>query len=129
MKNQITYDKMFDVLNVRNIIIFEDDFPVNTGKKEICYGLARMSMINRNRMLLEISEINPVGKGQLEEFVKEFDKIFDAIEDWDNQIPYNDIEIAFSIVQEIGKYTELLSNVLEQYRMIDMESWTHKNES
>lgn len=129
MKNQITYDKMFDVLNVRNIVIFEDDFSVNTGKKEICYGLARMSIVNRDRMLLEISEINPVGKGQLEAFVKEFDRVFDAIENWDNQIPYNDIETAFSIIQEIDKYTALLSNVLEQYRMIDMESWTHKNES
>ena len=86
---------MFNVLNVENIVIFEDDFIENTGKNEICYGLARMSITNRNRMLSEIGEINSIGKNQLEAFVNEFDNVFDAIENWEDEIPYNDIETSF----------------------------------
>ena len=82
MEKQIAYEKMFNVLNVKNIVIFEDDFIENTGKNEICYGLTRMSITNRNRMLSEIGEINSMGKDQLEAFVNEFGNVFDAMLNW-----------------------------------------------
>lgn len=129
MENQITYDKMFNVLNVKDVVIFEDIFSTNSGKNEICYGLVRMSMINRNRMLSEINEINPVGKKQLESFINEFDGVFDAIENWENEIPYNDIETTFEIVQEKGEYEGFLPAVKEKYDLIDIDSWTQKEES
>lgn len=129
MENQITYDKMFDVLNVKDIIIFEDIFSTNNVKNEICYGLVRMSMINRNRMLDEMNEIEPMGKEQLEAFVNEFDKVFDAIESWENEIPYNDIETTFEVIQEKVEYRGLLPVVKEKYSMIDIGSWLQKEEA
>ena len=129
MENQIAYEKMFNVLNVENIVIFEDDFIENTGKNEICYGLARMSITNRNRMLSEIGEINSIGKNQLEAFVNEFDNVFDAIENWEDEIPYNDIETSFEIIQEKREYFEALEEVKKKYSVIDMDSWSHKEDS
>lgn len=129
MEKQIAYEKMFNVLNVENIIIFEDDFIEYTGKNEICYGLARMSITNRNRMLSEIGEINSIGKDQLEAFVNEFDNVFDAIENWEDEIPYNDIETSFEIIQEKREYFEVLEEVKKKYSVIDMDSWSHKEDS
>lgn len=129
MEKQIAYEKMFNVLNVENIVIFEDDFIENTGKNEICYGLARMSITNRNRMLSEIGEINSIGKDQLEAFVNEFDNVFDAIENWEDEIPYNDIETSFEIIQEKREYFEVLEEVKKKYSEIDMDSWSHKEDS
>lgn len=129
MEKQIAYEKMFNVLNVENIVIFEDDFIENTGKNEICYGLARMSITNRNRMLSEIGEINSIGKDQLEAFVNEFDNVFDAIENWEDEIPYNDIETSFELIQEKREYFEVLEEVKKKYSVIDMDSWSHKEDS
>lgn len=129
MEKQIAYEKMFNVLNVENIVIFEDDFIEKSGKNEICYGLARMSITNRNRMLSEIGEINSIGKDQLEAFVNEFDNVFDAIENWEDEIPYNDIETSFEIIQEKGEYFEVLEEVKKKYSVIDMDSWSHKEDS
>lgn len=129
LEKQIAYEKMFNVLNVENIVIFEDDFIENTGKNEICYGLARMSITNRNRMLSEIGEINSTGKDQLEAFVNEFDNVFDAIENWEDEIPYNDIETSFEIIQGKREYFEVLEEVKKKYSVIDMDSWSHKEDS
>lgn len=129
MEKQIAYEKMFNVLNVENIVIFEDDFIANIGKNEICYGLARMSITNRNRMLSEIGEINSRGKGQLEAFVNEFDRVFDAIENWEDEIPYNDIETSFGVIQEKREYFEALDAVKNRYSIIDMEGWSQKEDS
>lgn len=129
MEKQITYDKMFNILNVENIVIFEDDFVAFTGKNEICYGLVRMSLINRNRMFSELSNINAIGKEQLEAFVKEFDRVFDVIENWEDEIPYNDIEKTFEIIQGKKEYLEILEVVKEKYSMIDMDSWSQKEDS
>lgn len=129
MEKQITYDKMFDLLNVRDIIIFEDIFSMNNSKNEICYGLSRMSVTNRNRMLAELHEIDSVAKEQIELFVNEFDKVFDAIDSWENEVPYNDIESAFEIIQEKGTYTGVLSGVKEKYGMIDIAGWSNMEDS
>ena len=129
MEKQIAYEKMFNVLNVENIVIFEDDFIEKTGKNEICYGLARMSITNRNRMLSEIGEINSTGKDQLEAFVNEFDNVFEAIENWEDVIPYNDIETSFEIIQEKREYFEVLEEVKKKYSVINMDSWSHKEDS
>lgn len=129
MEKQIAYEKMFNVLNVKNIVIFEDDFIENTGKNEICYGLTRMSITNRNRMLSEIGEINSMGKDQLEAFVNEFGNVFDAIENWEDEIPYNDIETSFEIIQAKREYFDALEEVKKKYSAIDMDSWSHKEDS
>lgn len=129
MEKQIAYEKMFNVLNVKNIVIFEDDFIENTGKNEICYGLTRMSITNRNRMLSEIGEINSMGKDQLEAFVNEFGNVFDAIDNWEDEIPYNDIETSFEIIQAKREYFDALEEVKKKYSAIDMDSWSHKEDS
>ena len=128
MEKQIAYEKMFNVLNVENIVIFEDDFITNIGKNEICYGLARMSITNRNRMLSEIGEINSIGKEQLEAFANEFDRVFAAIENWEDEIPYNDIETSFEIIQEKTEYYKALEAVKERYSIIDIDGWSRKED-
>ena len=128
LEKQIAYEKMFNVLNVENIVIFEDDFITNIGKNEICYGLARMSITNRNRMLSEIGEINSIGKEQLEAFANEFDRVFAAIENWEDEIPYNDIETSFEIIQEKTEYYKALEAVKERYSIIDIDGWSRKED-
>lgn len=129
MEKQIAYERMFDILNVDTIIIFEDDFILNTNKNEICYGLVRMSITNRYKMLNEISKINSIGKEQLEAFSKDFDKVFEAIKNWEAEIPYNDIETAFKVIREKGKYLETLEQVEKRYKLIDIDGWLKKEES
>ena len=121
MDKRITYDKMFNILNVKDIIIFEDDFSTTFGKNEICYGLARMSTSNREKMLQEMDAIDPICKDQLEMFVKEFDKVFDGVSDWENEIPYNDIETTFDVIQEKTEYKEAVLNVRKKYCEIEID--------
>lgn len=128
MEKQITYDKMFNVLNVIDIIMFEDEFSMNNSKNKICYGLSRMSVTNRNRMLAKMNEIDSVAKEQIEVFVNEFDKVFDAIDSWENEVPYNDIETALKIIQEKEQYADLLPVVREKYDMIDIDGWSNKDD-
>ncbi len=127
--NQITHDKLLAVLNVLDIVIFEDDFSVNSEKKAICYGIVRMSICNREKLFASLEVLNPVGKRQLEEFVNAFDKVFDAVEDWENEIPYNDIETAFKIIQEKDGYKDLLPDVEEKYYMINFDGWSEKEDT
>lgn len=129
MQNRITYDKMFSILNVKDVVIFEDIFSSNNTKNAVCYGLVRMSVVNRNRMMVEMNEMNPAGKEQLESFVNEFDKVFDAIERWEDEIPYNDIEMAFDIIQGKVECGERLSAVKKKYNLIDMDNWSQKEET
>ena len=129
MEKQIAYEKMFDILNADTVIIFEDDFILNTNKNEICYGLVRMSITNRYKMLSEIGKINPIGKEQLETFAKDFDKVFEAIKNWEDEIPYNDIETAFKVIREKEEYLEVLEQVENRYKSIDIDGWLKKEES
>ncbi len=126
MDKRITYDKMFNILNVKDIIIFEDDFSTTFGKNEICYGLARMSTSNREKMLQEMDAIDPICKDQLEMFVKEFDKVFDGVSDWENEIPYNDIETTFDVIQEKTEYKEAVLNVRKKYCEIEIDRWNNR---
>ena len=129
MEKQIAYEKMFDILNADTVIIFEDDFILNTNKNEICYGLVRMSITNRYKMLSEIGKINPIGKEQLETFAKDFDKVFEAIKNWEDEIPYNDIETAFKVIREKEECLEVLEQVENRYKSIDIDGWLKKEES
>lgn len=126
MDKRITYDKMFNILNVKDIIIFEDDFSTTFGKNEICYGLARMSTSNREKMSQEMDAIDPICKDQLEMFVKEFDKVFDGVSDWENEIPYNDIETTFDVIQEKTEYKEAVLNVRKKYCEIEIDRWNNR---
>lgn len=76
MHNQVSYDKMFDIMGVKELIIFEDTVSINNDKNGICYGLVRMSEKNRKSMLVEIEKIDADLKGQLDVFFDEFDKCF-----------------------------------------------------
>lgn len=128
MHNQVSYDKMFDIMGVKELVIFEDTVSVNDDKKGICYGLVRMSEKNRESMLVEIEEIDVDLKGQLDLFCEEFDKCFPAIEDWNEQVPYNDIEIAFEIIKQDSEYEERASCVVEKYNRINSDTWKNKSE-
>lgn len=127
VNDEITYDKMFEYLNVKDIIIFEDTFAPQYGKNAICYGVARMSKANRTQMLLELSEIQSDLKVQLEEFANAFDGVFDAIECWETEVPINDIETAFEVIQENARYSTKMLQVWDKYSAINLEKYSGDN--
>ena len=126
MDNLITYDKMFNIINVNDIVIFEDMFSLKSTKNEVCYGLARMAVNNRNIMFEEIEAIDAIATAQLYSFAMEFEKVFDAINDWENEVPYNDIETAFGIIQNLPEHGEQMQVIAEKYGLIDIEGWEQK---
>lgn len=128
MHNQVSYDKMFDIMGVKELIIFEDTVSINNDKNGICYGLVRMSEKNRKSMLVEIEKIDADLKGQLDVFFDEFDKCFFAIEDWNEQVPYNDIETAFEIIKQDIEYEDKITCVIEKYNGINSDIWKNKDE-
>lgn len=128
LEKQIAYEKMFEILNVKTVVIFEDDFIHNSKKNEICYGLARMSIINRNRMFSDIDKIDSIAKEQLELFAIEFDKVFNMIQNWDDEIPYNDIETAFKVIRQKGDAFDGLEGAEKRYRLIDIDGWLKKED-
>lgn len=128
MHNQVSYDKMFDIMGVKELIIFEDTVSVTNDKNGICYGLVRMSEKNRRRMLLEIEEIDADLKCQLELFFDEFNKCFFAIQDWNEQVPYNDIETAFEIIKHDIEYEDKITCITEKYSEINSATWKNKSE-
>lgn len=127
MDNLITYDKMFNILNVKDIVIFEDMFSLKGTKNEVCYGLVRMAIKNRDIMFEELEAIDAVGKEQLYLFAIEFEKVFDVINDWENEVPYNDIETAFQIIKSVPEYSEQMQVIVEKYELIDIENWRYKD--
>lgn len=127
MDYQITYDKMFGIMKVKDIIIFEDIFPTIRSKNGICYGLVRMSKRNRRSMLDEIEKVYFVCKEQLSAFLIEFDKVFNIITDWENTVPYNDIETSFRIIEENVEHCDLISVIREKYDAINIEGWIEKD--
>lgn len=126
MDNLITYDKMFKILNVNDIVIFEDMFSLKSTKNEVCYGLVRMSVNNRNIMFEEIEAISATAKAQLYSFAIEFEKVFDTINDWENEVPYNDIETAFGIIKNVPEHGKQMQVIAEKYGMIDIDGWEQK---
>lgn len=126
MDNLITYDKMFNILNVNDIVIFEDMFSLKSTKNEVCYGLVRMAVNNRNIMFEEIEAIDATAKEQMYSFAMEFEKVFDAINDWENEVPYNDIETAFGIIKNVPEHGEQMQVIAEKYRSIDIDGWEQK---
>lgn len=126
LDNHITYEKMFDIMQVQEVVIFEDDFVVNEGKNEIFYGLVRIAMKNRSCLLNEIENISTSIKNQIEEFLIEFDKVFDVIQDWQNEVPYNDIETALDILEEIKLCEDLVASVRNKYELINIQEWNEK---
>lgn len=126
MEAQITYDKMFDMIQVKDVIIFEDDFIVKNTKNELCYGLTRINLENRKELMSEVEQIDIGVKIQLEDFLTEFDKVFDEVKDWKNEVPYNDIEAAMKILEEY-KEDDFISKIRKRYESIDIENWREKN--
>lgn len=126
MDNLITYDKMFKILNVNDIVIFEDMFSLKSTKNEVCYGLVRMAVNNRNIMFEEIEAISATAKAQLYSFAIEFEKVFDTINDWENEVPYNDIETAFGIIKNVPEHGKQMQVIAEKYGMIDIDGWEQK---
>lgn len=126
LDNQITYDKMFNMMQVKDIVIFEDDFLVGDSKNEIFYGLVRINIESRKELLHDIGKIDINAKEDLEKFLLEFDKLFDAIEDWNNEVVYNDLETAFYILEEREECTSLITEIKRQYDLINMNNWVEK---
>lgn len=127
LKNQFAYDKMFKIVHVIDIVIFEDDFIDGQHKNEILYGLVRMHPGNRERLYSELEHVNKDVKVLLDKFLIEFDKVFDIIQDWDDEVPYNDIETAICIIEQSGECQDLIYNIREMYNAINIEEWKDKD--
>lgn len=100
MSKSVTYDKLFRITNCGLIIFFEDDYSFDNDKKVVFYGLSRINLSMRNRLLGEIKEKN----GELFEKIVNYCTIIDKYEsliNWE-EIPQDDIEIIFNIISEKG---------------------------
>lgn len=123
---EVTYEKMFDIIHGRDVIFFEDDFQAKEGKKEIFYGLVRISLKSRGYFLDDIEKIDANIKKQIEDFLLEFDKVFNVIQDWQKEVPYNDIEAAINILDSRELHQDLVNNIREKYDLINMKEWREK---
>ena len=101
------------------IVFFEDDFIFDNEKKNIFYGLSRISLLMRERLLNELQNINNVNVEKLREFCSIVDKYVDLI-DWDNEIPKDDIEVLFQIICKVHGGTDDSNRLKEIYEAFDI---------
>lgn len=127
MENKFAYDKVFHIICATDMVIFEDDFGINKSKNEIIYGLVRMHQENRNNLLDEIKNCDKAVAGQLEDFLIEFDKVFDLIIDWKKEVPYNDIETALLLIREKEEDYDIARKLSEMYYGIDINMWKERD--
>ncbi|MCM1119646.1 MAG: hypothetical protein NC543_09835 [bacterium] len=128
MENKFAYDKLFHIICAKDMVIFEDDFVVKKTKNEIMYGLVRIHLDNRNYLLDELGDCNKTVASQLEDFLIEFDKVFEVIKDWQDEVPYNDIETAICIIQKKEECHEVAYGLREKYDAINVEEWKNRDQ-
>lgn len=121
MGNDVSYDKLFNLLNTQNIIFFEDDFIFEDNKDSLLYGLVRLNQENRQQMLDEIESGSPELVSLLNEFYEIFKKGECLITDWVSQVAYNDIQGVIDIFLRQDEYKGFGEQLKVLYDKIDFE--------
>ena len=99
----MSYKELFSSIECKRIIIIEDDFKQSEYKKErALYDITRMALDDRCQYLSEIEAISQTLHEILSKFLSLFDKCFDEIGAWDDNIPQGDIRCAFALIESIN---------------------------
>lgn len=101
------------------IVFFEDDFTFDNDKKNIFYGLSRISLLMRERLLIELQNVNTVNVEKLREFCGIVDNYVELI-DWDDEIPKGDIEVLFQIIGNMHEGKDDSNRLKEFFETFDM---------
>lgn len=94
----ITYDKFFRITNCDTIIFLEDDFVFENRKESLFYGLTRLNRASLERLYVELKEAGADFADKLREYSAAVSPYTESV-DWENEIPGNDIETFFSIIE------------------------------
>lgn len=109
----ITYDKFFRITNCDTIIFLEDDFAFENSKKSLFYGLTRLNCNSRERLYIELKAAGADFVDGLQEYSATACDYIESI-DWENEIPRNDIEMLFSIIEEGGQEDSIIGRKLRK---------------
>ncbi|MCH5324206.1 MAG: hypothetical protein J1E39_03230 [Eubacterium sp.] len=108
----MNYRELFSSINCQCIIIFEDDFKQNKYKKESAlYDITRLHLEDRKLYLSDINSVSPDLAVKLQRYLEAFDKCFDAIGSWRDNVTFGDITGAFSLV---NAFDPALKDEIEQ---------------
>lgn len=114
----MNYKELFLSIDCKRIVIIEDDFKQSEFKKErALYDITRMAIDDRCQYLSEIEIISQPLHKTLSKFLSLFDKCFDEIGVWDDNIPYGDIRGAFTLIESTD--SELARHIEEQYVLFE----------
>lgn len=118
MSISITYDKFFRITNCDSIIFLEDDFKFEDKKESLFYGLTRLNRSIRERMYTELKAAGADFVDKLREYSVIADSYIETIE-WENEIPRDDIEILFTIIED-STIGERLREIYASIDVIEM---------
>ena len=114
----MSYKELFSSIECKRIIIIEDDFKQSEYKKErALYDITRMALDDRCQYLSEIEAISQPLHEILSKFLSLFDKCFDEMGAWDDNIPQGDIGCALTLIESINP--ELKKRIEEQYALFE----------
>lgn len=116
----ITYDKFFRITNCDTIIFLEDDFTFENSKKSLFYGLTRLNCNSRERLYVELKDAGADFLDELQEYSTIVGDYIESI-DWENEIPRDDIEILFSIIENNDRENGIIGGKLRKiYANLDV---------
>ena len=93
----ISYKYMFELLDIKDILFFEDDFRFEDTKNAIVYSIWRQNKNDRKHMMKELKTLNPLLYSKLKDLIYGFDLIKEITDEQLNQIIINEIESAFDL--------------------------------
>lgn len=116
----ITYDKFFRITNCDAIIFFEDDFAFENSKESLFYGLTRLNCSSREKLFIELKEAGADFVDILREYTVAISNCIESV-DWEDEIPRNDIEILFTIIEgRIEEGSVIGRKLRDIYKSIDV---------
>lgn len=116
----ITYDKFFRITNCDTIIFFEDDFAFENSKESFFYGLTRLNCSSREKLYIELEEAGADFVDILREYTVAMSDCIESV-DWEEEIPRNDIETMFTIIEDRIEEGSVIGRKLRDiYKSIDV---------
>lgn len=123
MVNSINFSNFFTNINCSMIVFFEDEFSLMSfseiDKSKLFYGLSRMDLESRKSFFLEVEEIHSDFVEELRVFFECFDKVFELIDNWDDEIIRDDMVSCLDCIKQ-KNHGGLYEQLLVQYDSIKL---------